>query len=237
MPFLIFFLVGGFDKSVLVGEVHVCEVPQQLGCVVVSVAVLTKEVADEVPFDYRLLYVRQFGNDFHPLFLVQCERLVLDAEKREMSPLKLGKHGEINHTVFVLRERAFGIVVLTDNLFRIGNGLFDGKLFETLVPFLQCLDSDGGCFLPVYLHVAEFGFCLSYLYIGLYPAFLLHAVKFLHLSGIFLVSALKCLHRLFVLFRLGELLFLRCFGCFGEFPCRYVVVKFLDFMPFLVQFL
>ena len=64
MPFLIFFLVGGFDKSVLVGEVHVCEVPQQLGCVVVSVAVLTKEVADEVPFDYRLLCVRQFGNDF-----------------------------------------------------------------------------------------------------------------------------------------------------------------------------
>lgn len=54
MPFLIFFLVGGFDKSVLVGKVHVCEVPQQLGCVVVSVAVLTKEVADEVPFDYRL---------------------------------------------------------------------------------------------------------------------------------------------------------------------------------------
>lgn len=143
MPFLIFFLVGGFDKSVLVGEVHVCEVPQQFGCVVVSVAVLTKEVADEVPFDYRLLCVRQFGNDFHPLFLVQCERLVLDAEKREMSPLKLGKHGEINHTVLVLRERAFGIVVLTDNLFRIGNGLFDGKLFETLVPFLQCPDSDG----------------------------------------------------------------------------------------------
>lgn len=30
MPFLIFFLVGGFDKSVLVGEVHVCEVPQRL---------------------------------------------------------------------------------------------------------------------------------------------------------------------------------------------------------------
>ena len=89
---------------------------------------------------------------------------------------------EINHTVFVLRERAFGIVVLPDNLFRIGNGLFDGKLFETLVPFLQCPDSDGSGFLPVYLHVAEFGFCLPYLYIGLYPAFLLHAVKFLHLS-------------------------------------------------------
>ena len=143
MPFLIFFLVGGFDKSVLVGEVHVCEVPQQLGCVVVPVAVLTKEVADEVPFDYRLLCVRQFGNDFHPLFLVQCERLVLDAEKREMSPLKLGKHGEINHTVLVLRERAFGVVVLPDNLFRVGNGLFDRELFETLVPFLQCPDSDG----------------------------------------------------------------------------------------------
>ena len=199
--------------------------------------VLTKKVTDEVPFDEGLLCIRQFGYNFHPLFLVQCERLVLDAEKREMSPLKLGKHGKINHTVFVLRERAFGIVVLPDNLFRIGNGLFDGKLFETLVPFLQCPDSDGGGFLPVYLHVAEFGFCLPYLYIGLYPAFLLHAVKFLHLSGIFLVSALKCLHRLFVLFRLGELLFLRCFGCFGEFPCRYVVVKFLDFMPFLVQFL
>ena len=27
MPFLIFFLVGGFGKSVLVGKVHVCEVP------------------------------------------------------------------------------------------------------------------------------------------------------------------------------------------------------------------
>ena len=200
-------------------------------------AVLTKEVADEVPFDYRLLYVRQFGNDFHPLFLVQCERLVLDAKKRKMLPLQLGKHDEINHAVLVLRERTFGIVVLPDNLFRVGNGLFDRKLFETLVPLLQCPDSDGGGFLPVYLHVAEFGFCLSYLYIGLYPAFLLHAVKFLHLSGIFLVSALKCLHRLFVLFRLGELLFLRCFGGFWKFPCRYVVVKFLDFMPFLVQFL
>ena len=79
--------------------------------------VLTKKVTDEVPFDEGLLCIRQFGYNFHPLFLVQCERLVLDAEKREMSPLKLGKHGEINHTVFVLRERAFGIVVLTDNLF------------------------------------------------------------------------------------------------------------------------
>ena len=194
-------------------------------------------MADEVPFDYRLLCVRQLGNDFHPLFLVQCERLVLDAEKREMSPLKLGKHGEINHAVLVLRERAFGIVVLTDNLLRVGNGLFDGKLFETLVPFLQCPDSDGGGFLPVYLHVTEFGFCLSYPYIGLYPAFLLHAAKFLHLSGVFLVSALKGLYRLFVLLRLGEPLFLRCFGGFWKFPCRHVVVKFLDFMPFLVQLL
>ena len=51
---------------------------------------------------------------------------------------KLGKHGEINHTVFVLRERAFGRVVLPDNLFRVGNGLFNRKLSETLVPFLQC---------------------------------------------------------------------------------------------------
>ena len=154
-----------------------------------------------------------------------------------MLPLQLGKHGEINHAVLVLRERTFEIVVLPDNLFRVGNGFFDRKLFETLVPLLQCPDSDGGGFLPVYLHVAEFGFRLPYLHIGLYPAFLLHAVKFLHLSGIFLVSALKCLHRLFVLFRLGELLFLRCFGGFWKFPCRYVVVKFLDFMPFLVQFL
>ena len=59
-----------------------------------------------------------------------------------MLPLQLGKHDEINHAVLVLRERTFGIVVLPDNLFRIGNGLFDGKLFETLVPFLQCPDSD-----------------------------------------------------------------------------------------------
>ena len=154
-----------------------------------------------------------------------------------MLPLQLGKHDEINHAVLVLRERTFGIVVLPDNLFRVGNNLLNRKLFETLVPLLQCPDSDGGGFLPVYLHVAEFGFRLPYLHIGLYPAFLLHAVKFLHLSGIFLVSALKCLHRLFVLFRLGELLFLRCFGGFWKFPCRYVVVKFLDFMPFLVQFL
>ena len=26
-------------------------------------------------------------------------------------------------------------------------------------------------------------------------------------------------------------------GYFGKFPCRYVIVEFLDFMPFLVQFL
>lgn len=90
-----------------------------------------------------------------------------------MLPLKLGKHGEINHTILVLRERAFGIVVLSDNLFRVGNGLFDRELSETLVPFLQCPDSDGGGFLPVYLYIAKFGFCLPYLYIGLYPAFLL----------------------------------------------------------------
>ena len=237
MPFLIFLLVGGFGKSVLVGEVHVCEVPQQLGCVVVPVAVLTKEMTDEVPFDDRLLCVCQSGNDFHPLFLVQWGWLVFDTAKRIMLPLQSGKHGEINHAVFVLRERAFGIVVLADNLLRVGNGLFDGKLFETLVPFLQCPDSDGGGFLPVYLHVTEFGFRLSYLYIGLYPAFLLHAVKFLHLSGVFLVSAFKGLYRLFVLLRLGEPLFLRCFGGFWKFPCRHVVVKFLDFMPFLVQFL
>lgn len=37
--------------------------------------------------------------------------------------------------------------------------------------------------------------------------------------------------------RFGELLLLRCFGYFGKFPCRYVIVEFLDFMPFLVQFL
>ena len=194
-------------------------------------------MTDKIPFDDRLLCVRQFGNDFHPLFLVQCERLVFDAEKRKMLPLQLGKHGEINHPVLVLRERAFGVTVLTDNFFRIGNNLFNGKLFETFVPFLQCLDGDGGGFLLVYLHITEFGFCLPYLYIGLYLAFFLLSVEFLHLLGVFLVPAFKGLHGLFILLRLGKLFLLRCFGCFGKFPCRYVVIEFFDFMPFLVQFL
>ena len=66
--------------------------------------------------------------------------------------------------------------------------------------------------------------------------------SFLRLSsstflGVFLVFLFKGLYRLFIFCRFGELLLLRCFGCFGKFPCRYVIVEFLDFMPFLVQFL
>ena len=91
VPFLIFFLVSGFGKSVLVGEVHVCEVPQELGCVIVSVAALTEGVDDEIAFDDRPLCIRQFGYNFHPLFLVQRYRLVFDAAKRIMLPLQFGQ--------------------------------------------------------------------------------------------------------------------------------------------------
>ena len=79
VPFLIFFLVGGFGKSVLVREVHVCEVPQELGCVIVSVTTLAEGVDDEIAFDGRPLCIRQFGYNLHPLFLVQRHRLVFDA--------------------------------------------------------------------------------------------------------------------------------------------------------------
>ena len=143
VPFLIFFLVGGFGKSVLVGEVHVCEVPQELGCVIVSVAALAEGVDDEIAFDDRPLCVRQFGYNLHPLFLVQRHRLVFDAAKRIMLPLQFGQHDEIKHSVLVLRKRTFGIVILTDYLFRIGNNLLGGELFETLVPLLQCLNGTG----------------------------------------------------------------------------------------------
>ena len=180
MTFLIFFLVGGFGKSVLVGEVHVCEVPQQFGCAVVSVSVLAKKMTDEVPFDDRSLCVRQLGYNLHALFFVQRQRLVFDAAKRIMLSLQSGQHDEIHHPVLVLRERAFGIVVFTNYFLCIGYNLLYGQLFETLVLFLQCFDGDGGGFFLVYLNIAKFGFSLPYLYIGLYPAFFLLAVEFLH---------------------------------------------------------
>ena len=67
--------------------------------------------------------------------------------------------------------------------------------------------------------------------------FILSTVKFFHFLGVFLVFLFKGLYRLFIFCRFGELLLLRCFGYFGKFPCRYVIVEFFDFMPFLVQFL
>ena len=70
-----------------------------------------------------------------------------------------------------------------------------------------------------------------------YVFILLSTVKFFHFLGVFLVFLFKGLYRLFIFCRFGELLLLRCFGYFGKFPCRYVIVEFLDFMPFLVQFL
>ncbi len=154
-----------------------------------------------------------------------------------MLSLQPSQYDEIKHSVLVLCKRTFGIVIFTDNFLCVGYNLFNGKLLETLVPFLQCLNGDGGGFLPVYLHVAKFGFCLSHFDICLYPALFLFTVEFFHLSGVFLVFLFKGLYRLFILCRFGELLLLRCYGCFGKFPCRHVVIEIFDFMPFLVQFL
>ena len=181
--------------------------------------------------------IGQLGYNFHPLFFIQSDRLVFDTAKRIMLSLQLGQHDEIHHPVLVLCKRAFGVVVFTDYFLCIGYNLFNGKLFETFVPFLQCLDGDGGGFLLVYFYIAKFGFCLSHLYIGLYPAFLLLSVQFFHLSGVFLVFLFKGLYGLFVLLRFGKLFLSRCFGGFRKTLCRNGIIQFFYLVPFLVELL
>ena len=225
MPFLIFFLGVALLKSVLAGKVHVCEVPSSLmRCCLRGCSHKGSGWWSPVwllfctSVSFATIFIRCFSSNAKGWSLCRKGKCLFEVGNGKIKPLPSS----------VLREWVFDSRSRT--IFFVSAIRLWWKVVSHACPFpAMSLIGDGGGFLRLSprSRVRVPGLSSTFTQVFILPSFMRSSSP---PFGIF-VSALKCLHRLFVLFRLGTLLFLRyASGAFGNSLAIRCSVP--DFMPF-----